>query len=72
MKIWVLDSLAEPRQARATGRIVKINPGYKPEAVHCRNEGFQADPNDCAIFYRCTKSQNGNFTVYKVSKFRMF
>lgn len=56
----------ERRQSRVTGRIVKLYSGTRPEPILCTGEGFQADPNDCAVFYRCMKSGSGKYTVFRV------
>lgn len=31
----------------------------------CQHEGFQADPNDCTIFYDCIMSPTGTWEVYE-------
>ncbi|CAG9584672.1 unnamed protein product [Danaus chrysippus] len=55
----------ETRRGRVTGRIVNIYSGYKPDPVMCQNEGFQADPMDCSVFYRCVQSSRGKFNVFR-------
>ncbi|KAJ8728162.1 hypothetical protein PYW08_016547 [Mythimna loreyi] len=55
----------ERRQSRVTGRIVKLYSGTRPEPILCAGEGFQADPRDCAVFYRCMKSGSGKYTVFR-------
>ncbi|KAJ0177233.1 hypothetical protein K1T71_007242 [Dendrolimus kikuchii] len=59
------DRNKQDRQPRKNGRIVKVYSGSRPEPVHCTNEGFQADPHDCAVFYRCMKSGSGKYTVFR-------
>uniref|UniRef100_A0A2H1VY42 SFRICE_028671 n=1 Tax=Spodoptera frugiperda TaxID=7108 RepID=A0A2H1VY42_SPOFR len=59
------ETTQERRQSRVTGRIVKLYSGTRPEPILCAGEGFQADPRDCAVFYRCMKSGNGKFTVFR-------
>ncbi|XP_049868738.1 serine-rich adhesin for platelets-like [Pectinophora gossypiella] len=53
------------RQPRVSGRIVKVYSGTRPEPVYCQQEGFQADPADCAVFYRCVKGASNKFTVFR-------
>ncbi|KAJ8730088.1 hypothetical protein PYW07_017126 [Mythimna separata] len=59
------DTSPERRQSRVTGRIVKLYSGTRPEPILCAGEGFQADPHDCAVFYRCMKSGSGKYTVFR-------
>ncbi|CAH0701195.1 unnamed protein product [Spodoptera exigua] len=65
LPFFTAGTLPERRQSRVTGRIVKVYSGTRPEPVLCAGEGFQADPRDCAVFYRCMKSGNGKFTVFR-------
>ncbi|KAI5651882.1 chitin binding peritrophin-A domain-containing protein [Phthorimaea operculella] len=53
------------RQPRVNGRIVKLYSGPRPEPIYCPEEGFQPDPVNCAIFYRCVKGNNNKFTVFR-------
>nr|XP_032523715.1 LOW QUALITY PROTEIN: serine-rich adhesin for platelets-like [Danaus plexippus plexippus] len=55
----------ETRRGRVSGRIVKLYSGYKPDPIMCHNEGFQADPMDCSVFYRCVQSSRGKFNVFR-------
>lgn len=55
------------RQPRVSGRIVKLYSGHRPEPIYCSGEGFQLDPSNCAVFYRCVKSSTQKFTVFRVS-----
>lgn len=64
----ITETSNEHRQSRVTGRIVKIYSGTRPDPVTCAGEGFQADPHNCAIFYRCMKSGNGKYSVFKVRR----
>nr|XP_021189541.2 LOW QUALITY PROTEIN: mucin-22 [Helicoverpa armigera] len=59
------ETSSEHRQSRVTGRIVKLYSGTRPEPILCAGEGFQGDPNDCAVFYRCMKSGRGKYTVFR-------
>ncbi|KAJ2946068.1 hypothetical protein O0L34_g4986 [Tuta absoluta] len=56
---------SEIRQPRVNGRIVKLYSGTRPEPVYCPEEGFQPDPVNCAVFYRCVKGNNNKFTVFR-------
>nr|XP_026488378.1 uncharacterized protein LOC113395051 [Vanessa tameamea] len=58
-------SSAEERKGRVNGRIVKLYSGAKPNPILCLEEGFKADPVDCTVFYRCTKSFKEKYTVFK-------
>ncbi|XP_045497091.1 mucin-22-like [Colias croceus] len=53
------------RKERVNGRIVKLYSDTKPESVTCHKEGFQADFNDCSVFYRCLKGHNEKYTVFR-------
>ncbi|VVD00831.1 unnamed protein product [Leptidea sinapis] len=53
------------RDGRVNGHVVKLYSGLQPDPIKCLGEGFQGDQNDCSIFYRCTKSNKGHYTVYK-------
>lgn len=69
--IFILYTLTETisttdRKGRVNGRIVKLYSGVKPDPILCVEEGFKADPVDCAVFYRCTKTSREKFTVYRV------
>lgn len=64
----ISDTIAEDiRQPRVSGRIVKLYSGSRPEPIYCSGEGFQPDPTNCGIFYRCVKSSTQKFTVFRVS-----
>ncbi|XP_030020551.2 serine-rich adhesin for platelets [Manduca sexta] len=54
----------EMRQPRGSGRFVKLYSGVRPDPIVCTDEGFKGDPNDCAVFYRCTKSGRGKYISY--------
>ncbi|KAM3964383.1 uncharacterized protein ACR2FA_001358 [Aphomia sociella] len=55
----VTEEIREPRSNR---RVVKLYSGTRPEPFKCLDEGFQADPSNCAVFYRCIKSGRGKYT----------
>ncbi|XP_075973580.1 uncharacterized protein LOC142974895 [Anticarsia gemmatalis] len=53
------------RHGRGAGRIVKLYSGTRPEPIVCTGEGFQKDPHNCGVFYRCMQSGNGKYTVFR-------
>ncbi|XP_052759372.1 serine-rich adhesin for platelets [Galleria mellonella] len=55
----------EFREPRSNRRVVKLYPRIKPELVACHKEGFQADPSDCTVFYRCLEAGRGKYTVFR-------
>ncbi|CAG9133347.1 unnamed protein product [Plutella xylostella] len=55
----------EARGPRVTGRIVKLYSGSRPDPVVCSDEGFLADPANCAVFYRCVRAAHGKYTVFR-------
>lgn len=61
-------TLDDSRHARVSGRIVKLYSGSKPEPITCTEEGFQPDPVECSIFYRCIKVKSGKYSVLRVCK----
>ncbi|XP_045448775.1 serine-rich adhesin for platelets-like [Melitaea cinxia] len=64
-ELVVEDESLQDRKGRVNGRIVKLYSGVKPDPILCFEEGFKADPVDCAVFYRCTKTSREKFTVYR-------
>lgn len=56
---------AQPHSSKMRGRVVKLYSGSRPDPIQCKNEGFQADLQDCAVFYRCMKSGNGRYSVFR-------
>ncbi|CAB3224216.1 unnamed protein product [Arctia plantaginis] len=47
------------------GRIIKSYSGARPEPIICTGEGFVKDPHNCAMFYRCMKSGNNKYTIFR-------
>lgn len=47
--------------------MIKSYSGVKPEPIICTGEGFVKDPHNCAMFYRCMKSGNNKYTIFRVS-----
>lgn len=52
-----------PKTTPTTTTPVHTNPTPKPSDV-CKHQGFQADPNDCTIFYECIPTPLGTWEVY--------
>ncbi|XP_060802886.1 mucin-22-like [Amyelois transitella] len=53
------------RAPRSSRRVVRLYSGRRPDPIICNGEGFQADPSNCVVFYRCMKSGRGKYMTYK-------
>ncbi|XP_047516344.1 serine-rich adhesin for platelets-like [Pieris napi] len=52
------------RKERVNGHIVKLN-SNKQNTIHCDEEGFRPDQEDCTIYYRCVKANNDKYNTFQ-------
>ncbi|GBP34027.1 hypothetical protein EVAR_94038_1 [Eumeta japonica] len=50
---------------RVNGRTMKLYGHQRPQPVRCLQDGFQADPVDCTVFYRCVSAGRSRYNVYR-------
>ncbi|XP_068631683.1 serine-rich adhesin for platelets-like [Battus philenor] len=57
-------TLEENHRPKHDGRIEKLYADVD-EPVICKDEGFQVDPKDCSIYYRCIKASSGKYVLIR-------